>query len=313
MQRPADHHLDDLAVGDLAHRVGADRSAVAQDGHRTAIRPHLLHPVGDEDDGGLCSLLRRHQPGKPFDIVTGERRGRFVQQQQSRAVADAAGDLDLLAARQVQVRDDRPRIDVGQAKPGQIRPGPLLAAPPRGQADAVERLLHQQEVLCHRQVPDQRDFLEGGADAHRMGGARSCDPDGGAEQPDAATVRLRQPAQDPDKRRLAGPVLAQQRMHRADRHIERHAVERDGRAVSLRQIGHLERARHPITARRSRDRQIAFQHSPAPMVSLAGIPRRPAMAASAAAGPGPPIAPPEPCRSGPSRDRAREPPCSRHR
>jgi hypothetical protein len=45
-----DHQLDDLADGDLAHRVGGDLLAVAQDGHPVGDHRQLVQAMADVDD-----------------------------------------------------------------------------------------------------------------------------------------------------------------------------------------------------------------------------------------------------------------------
>ena len=92
---------------------------------------------------------------------------------------------------------------------------------------------------------DQRHFLEGGLDAAAVRGARPAQADRLAEHREACPVGLDQAGEQLDHRRLAGAVLAQQRVHRAGRDAEATSSTRNGRAKGLAQ------AAAPTAARRS--------------------------------------------------------------
>ena len=124
--------------------------------------------------------------------------------------------------------------------------------------------IRQQHIVEHGQIADQRQFLEGGLDAMRMGDR-------------AATVRrtgspnMRKPPRSGsdqagkqlDDGRFAGAVLAEQRMHLAARDGEGGVVERDGGAVDLAHVLDTRRADEPAMASASRTAEGGRGASPA--------------------------------------------------
>jgi hypothetical protein len=77
------------------------------------------------------------------------------------------------------------------------------------------------------------------------------DLDGGSLDQHLAAVRLHHPGQDIHQGRLAGAVLADQRMHLARREIEEDVVESDGRTETLRYAPRGEEGGHQVPVRRS--------------------------------------------------------------
>jgi hypothetical protein len=84
----------------------------------------------------------------------------------------------------------------------------------------MDRRLGQQQVICHGQIRDQADFLEGGTQTERMGGAGAREVDRGAEYRNCTGIGPCQSAQDLDQRRFAGSVLPQQRMDLAGANLK---------------------------------------------------------------------------------------------
>src|ERR1051325_1479444 len=64
------------------------------------------------------------------------------------------------------------------------------------------------------------------------------------KHPDGARVRLEQTANQPQRRRFAGPVWANHAKHLAGGHVERQSIERDRRPESLTDIGERYRGGH---------------------------------------------------------------------
>jgi hypothetical protein len=99
---------------------------------------------------------------------------------------------------------------------------------------AAQRLAGDEDVLRDRDVGEQRGFLEDDRDTGlaRVGrpGQHERVPVGIHERP---TVGLVNPAEDLDQRRLARPVLADQRVHLAAVEVERDVLQRVHRPKRL--------------------------------------------------------------------------------
>ena len=84
-----------------------------------------------------------------------------------------------------------------------------------------------------------RDLLHGEADAATDGGGVLDDIE--PDEPGGAGRRAEQRRQDPDRRRLAGAVRAEEAEEAAPLHAERHAVDRaDIALVHLDQVAHVD-------------------------------------------------------------------------
>ena len=149
------------------------------------------------------------------------------------------GDLHQLAPRQRQVLHPRTGIEVGAAEPAQELGGtpPLLAAV--DEAEAARRV-RQADIVRDAQVGDQGQLLEDRDDARPVGGARPGKADDLPGQPDVAFVGLDHAGDDLDQRRLAGAVLAQDRMNRSLPAGEVDVLQGAHAAVALRDAAHLE-------------------------------------------------------------------------
>ncbi len=88
----------------------------------------------------------------------------------------------------------------------------------------------QQHVVGDREVAHEADLLEGGLDAEGVGVRGTVQMHGLAEDPDSAEARPDEPRQQLDGRRLAGAVLAQERVDLPGADAERGAAERERRA-----------------------------------------------------------------------------------
>ena len=91
----------------------------------------------------------------------------------------------------------------------------------------VGQLGAEEQVLLHRQLRHQREFLEHGADAESACLMHRGEVDGLPAELDAAGGRPVDAGHQRDQRRFAGAVLAEQHMHLARPQVEIDAVERD--------------------------------------------------------------------------------------
>ena len=98
----------------------------------------------------------------------------------------------------------------------------------------------QHQVLGHGHDRDEHEVLVDHADAQPDRLPRGVDRDRLAVEQDLALVRVVEPVEDVHQRRLAGPVLPEQRMDLAALELEVDRVVRDQRAEALRDPAQLE-------------------------------------------------------------------------
>ena len=164
-QRASDHQLDHPVVGDFVGPEAPHHAAVAQDRQAVAEIPHLLHPVRDEDDRRALGAQPGEERAEPLHVVAGERRGRLVQQEQSRLARDGTSDLDLLPGRQRQRSHLGVGVDIVEAESCEGAPHlPLRLAPP-DVSGGPDRLIGQQHALHDGEIADQRNLLMGSLDS----------------------------------------------------------------------------------------------------------------------------------------------------
>ena len=156
------------------------------------------------------------------DLVRGERRGRLVHDEDANVQRDRLGDFHRLLRGQREAARRAAHVE-RDAELGEDRLGLAEHLPPADHGAAI--LMADENVLGDVQIGKQQRFLIDRRDAHalRLGGAR--DRDRPPCQQDLATVGLMDAGDDLDQRRLAGAVLAQQRVDFAGMERERDVVE----------------------------------------------------------------------------------------
>ena len=112
----------------------------------------------------------------------------------------------------------------------------------------------ERDVLRDRQLAEQRGLLIDRRDAERLRGRGREPRERLAIERDLTGVRLHRAGEDLDERRLAGAVLADERVDLAGAQLERRALERLHTGVGL---GHVGRAKHDLAHRRSGQRRKA--------------------------------------------------------
>ena len=194
--------------------------------------------VADEDEG---VAFGRHPPQRPEQLVDflGRQHGRrLVENQDGRAAVERLEDFDtlLLADRQL------PYEGAG-VHPQAVSLCQLLD--PVGHSVRVQRHAAagreaEGDILRHRQGRDEHKVLMDHADtvADRVG--RGADGHGSAVDEDVPGVRLIQPVQDAHQRRLAGAVLAQQRVDLPGTGVEGHPVVGDDPGEALDDAAQLD-------------------------------------------------------------------------
>src|SRR5271166_1374354 len=92
--------------------------------------------------------------------------------------------------------------------------------------DIVMNVKGGDDVVEHRQAPEQPNFLERARKTEPRALVRGQADEIDAVEDDAARIRLMEPAHQVEQRRLAGPVRADDRKHAAARSSERNIAHR---------------------------------------------------------------------------------------
>ena len=188
--------------------------------------------MGDEDDPHAL-LPDEPEPAEQLvAFVGGEGGGRLIKKNDAGGMNESAGNLDELALRLAQGVYRHERIDVGgKQREVPFRPCHHLAPVEK---PGPERRIVDEDVLGHTEGRQQRELLVDHDDA---GGERRFRRERGhdlARKLQMAFIGLEMPAHDLDERALPGAVLAQDRVDLAGQDLAGDAVQRLGRAETLR-------------------------------------------------------------------------------
>ena len=172
--------MDQLAFGDRGSgstgigRVGApdstgpDALAVAKDRHAVGEREDLLEPVRDVDDPHTIGPETPHHAEEALLLLSGERSGRFVHNDDPGSGPESASDLHELLFRHRERSDLRIRIDLRSDASQQF----LRGFPPDAPSDPAEQpeiFEPDPDVLRDREVREQRRLLIDAGDPEAMG------------------------------------------------------------------------------------------------------------------------------------------------
>jgi hypothetical protein len=241
-----DHRPRDVARGRITRPQPRHRLAGAHHGDRVRDVHHLVELVGDEDDGAPVGAQRAQHVPELRDLGRREHCRRLVENQDLRAAIERLEDLDALRLTNREVGDLRRRRDDQSTSRRELGHGLLGGA--AVDLHAALRLAAEHDVLGNGERRDEHEVLMHHPDAgiDRFGGA----PTGDVAEPavrrgdfDSPGVWSVHAAEDPHQRRLAGAVLADERMNLAALHLERRAAVGDRLAECLDDPGQPHRDR----------------------------------------------------------------------
>jgi hypothetical protein len=173
-------------------------------------------PVGPQPpDGGKEEVA----------LVLGQRCRGLVEDEDARRGGDRTGNGHKLAGRHRQLAQRG--VGVDRDAEAAEQPAGLLPHPaPVDQPEPAHRLPAEEDVLGDAEIGLERQLLVDDGDAQRLRVARARHSHRLAAEPHGAGVRPVHAAEDLDQRALAGPVLAQERMHLARTQLEAYLLER---------------------------------------------------------------------------------------
>ncbi len=212
------HRHDGVFVGGRCG-YGANDLSVLQDRDAVGDGEHFRKPVRDEDDRGAGGAQFTQNLEKAIGFGGAQRRRRLVQDQHPGIHRERAGNFDDLALGQRQAAHRPPQVDL-LAEPRQEGFGFLTHS--RWIDPETAGLAAEVHVLDRVEVGNQARVLvdHRHAEATRLGGT---EVHGGiSANADLSGVRLADAGENSHERRLAGTVLANERVD-----FPRAAVERD--------------------------------------------------------------------------------------
>ena len=242
----ADHQRDQRLARHFRHRrASRDILAVAQNRDAVGDGEDFLQLVADEDDRDAVVAQLSEQLEEGGRLVLGDRRGRFVEQQDLGLAGQRLGDLDDLHLRDRQAAHFGARVDAGVE---QIEIAARLPLDGAIVDEAVPgRQALEQDVFPDAEARDEISLLMNRRDALAQRIARRAEWNRPAVQENAAGIGADEAGDDLDQRRFAGAVFAHQGMDFARLQVERNAVERldagKGFADGFEREVHLRRPR----------------------------------------------------------------------
>ena len=223
----ADHHVDEIVLAHVGNVSGRDIGAVAQ--HRDPVGEHedLLEAVADVDDADAALAQQADDAEQAHDVRLGQRRGRLVHDQDAGVLRERLGDLDPLPVADRERADQRARGRDRGCRARRAARAPWRASPPsRSPPKRVRGAWPMKMFSATVSSGKQQQLLEDRGDAAALGVVRVREAHDLAVQADGAGVGLVDAGDDLDQRRLAGAVLAEQRMHLAGADVEADPVQR---------------------------------------------------------------------------------------
>ena len=197
--------------------------------------------MADEDDRLPLGLERADDREQLLRLLRREDGRGLVEDEDLRSPVEGLQDLDPLLHPHGDGVDPGLGTD-GEAETLRELPDALLRSIEIEERPAV-RLDAEHDVLGHRHHGDEHEVLVDHADAVVDRHVGRVDAQGSPVQADLALVRVVEAVEDAHERRLARPVLAEERVHLALDEVEVDVVVRDDAGEPLRDAAQLEKGR----------------------------------------------------------------------
>ncbi len=238
----ADHRFDQGALAGRGRCRFRDLPAVAEDRHRVRDAQDVLDEMGNEDDAGAFIAQPSQRREQALHLRRRERRSRLVEDDDAGARRQHAGDLDQLLQADRQVAE--PGIGIGvDAKFGELFTRLARHAPPLHDAEAVGRLRPEKDVLGHRQIGHDAEFLMHHGDTGRARVADRSKPGLPAIEHETARELRMHAGDDLHQRAFPRAVLADETMDLAGGEREVDPAERRDAAEGLVDLEQFENGR----------------------------------------------------------------------
>ena len=262
-QLAADDHLDEGRLARLARADGADERAVAQHGDAIGDLAHLVEVVRDEEDARAGRRRIADEREQHFDSLSRQEDRRLVEHEYSPVRADAANLLDRANDREerpldrLQAGNDRRRVDPQAVALERLARLPPFAPPGDPEAGARRRELGHTQVLEHAEGLDQPEILvdEAEPEPAKLAG-RERQLHRLAVDQQLPLVRVVEPGENLDQRRLPRAVLPEESVDLPGEQAQIDAAKRLRSAEALRELAQLEPRRSSFLHRYCRPQSL---------------------------------------------------------
>jgi hypothetical protein len=241
--------------GWFADRLGRHEFPVAQHRHPVGQKEDFLQSMRDINDPDPALAQQPHNPEQPLHVVLGQRRRRLVHNQDARVVRQRLGDLHPLPVTDRKRADQQVRIEVVDIEVGQQLQRPPSHLGPVDPAEPPLRRMPHEDVLGDGQLREQQQFLIDGRDPGRLRLLRRGEIGRLAVERHRAGIGPVHARHDLDQRRLAGAILAKQRMHFACLDVEADVRQRPHAGKRFADAGELKDSVHAASLARHRAKE----------------------------------------------------------
>ena len=235
----ADHQPREALLGRTRSRQRLDLLAAAQDGDPVGDLGHLVQLVADEDDRHALARQRPEDLEQLLRLLRREHRSRLVEDEDVGVPVERLQDLDPLLLADRDVLDARGRVDPELERVGEIA-HPLCGRVVVEQHLLAGRLVREDDVLRHRHHRDQHEVLVHHPDPGLDRVAGRAHPRRRALDSNLSLLGRVEPVEDVHQRRLARPVLAEERVNLAPPEVEADVVVGNDAREALRDPAELE-------------------------------------------------------------------------
>src|ERR1700684_1189537 len=233
----AHHHADDrlhIGFGDAAR---GDVMAVAQNSVAIAEAENLFQPMRDKDDRQAFGLQRAYDADEIDNLGFAQSRGRLVHDNEPGLHGERAGDLDQLLLSDRKVAHLCHWIAL---KPDPLGDGlRLLGHAPPAYEQPRTGFAANEHVLGDRHVGSEGELLVDRDDAGALGVVGRGESHRLTEQLDFARIGALRARQNLEQRRLASPILAQERMDLRRSDFEMDVLKRKHAGKALADASHF--------------------------------------------------------------------------
>ena len=230
-QLAADHQLCELAGGDVLGQHRRNSATCPNDGDRVGNGEHLVELVADEEHRDALGSELPQRRKQLVDLLGHEHRCGLVEDQDASAAVENLQDLDPLAVADAEIADQGLGLHVEPVDSAEL--GDAVGRLPEVDPQQGPRLVTEDHVLLDGQIVREHEVLMHHADADRDRITRRLEALLDASDGDRALVRSLLAVEDLHERRLAGAVLAHDRVDRTggDREVDAVIGHHAGKAL----------------------------------------------------------------------------------
>jgi hypothetical protein len=239
-----EHRRNQVIVAVVADYAAEHVTPAAQ--HRQAVRrsANLGEPMGDEEHDRALFRCAPRMSQHPAAVLRRQRRGGLVEDEDPCRLAQRLGHLEQLAVAEAELVDGCARIDACESDPFEQLIRRRTQRTTSYKTERQGRFTSVEQALGDGQARNRAQLLEGRPHAGAFCACGTAECQTGVVEQNPAAIRPGDAGQDLDHRRLAGAVLAEDRVNLAALRLDIDALERLDRAVALCESRDQQRCGH---------------------------------------------------------------------